>query len=167
MIVLGRIVAPFGIKGWLKIQPLGDVLSWEKIPCLWLAPNPETPNEQWAQYPLLSCQAHGKGLIAGLKNIADRNAAEQLCGWYIAVPRESLPRPEENEYYWDDLIGLAVLDEAGESLGKVTGLLSTGAHDVLKVTDGDTERLIPFVSAYVQDVNPHTQTIRTLWQKDW
>jgi len=168
MIVLGRIAAPFGVKGWLKIQPFGDdPLTWGKMPYWWLAPEPEAPNEQWAQYALRGCQAHGKGLIVSLEGIVDRTAAEPFSGWYIAAPRESLPQPEENEYYWDDLVGMAVYDEAGEMLGEVTGLLSTGAHDVLQVQDGDVERLIPFVGAYVLDVDLVARSIRTAWQKDW
>jgi len=168
MIVLGRIAAPFGIKGWLKIQPFGDdPLSWGKMPHWWLASEPETPEGQWVRYALLGCQAQGKGLVACLEGIADRSAAEPFSGWYVAAPRESLPHTEENEYYWCDLIGMAVRDEVGESLGEVTGLLSTGAHDVLQVQDGDTERLIPFVAAYVLDVDIKARLIRSAWQKDW
>ncbi|MDR2881400.1 MAG: ribosome maturation factor RimM [Azoarcus sp.] len=167
MIVLGRIAAPFGVKGWLKIQPFGDdPLSWGKMPHWWLAPS-DAPDEQWTQHTLCGCQAHGKGLIACFEGIADRDAAEPLVGWYIATPRELLPRTEENEYYWGDLIGMEVRDEAGEALGEVTNLLSTGAHDVLQVRDGDTERLIPFVAAYVLDVDLAARSIRTTWQKDW
>ena len=168
MITLGRIATPFGVKGWFKIQPFGDdPLSWGKMSHWWLAPEPETPDEQWVQYVLRACRAHGKGLVACLEGIDDRNAAEPLSGWYIAAPRESLPKPEKNEYYWGDLVGMLVRDEAGEPLGEVTGLLSTGAHDVLQVQDGDLERLIPFVAAYVLDVDLVTRSIRTAWQKDW
>jgi len=168
MIVLGRIVAPFSVKGWLKIQPFGDdPLSWRKMSHWWLAPEPETPDDQWAQYALRDCQAHGKGVVACLEGIADRNAAESFSGWYIAAPREFLPHIGENEYYWGDLVGMAVRDETGEPLGEVTGLLSTGAHDVLQVQDGDTERLIPFVAAYVLDVDLAARSIRVAWQKDW
>jgi len=168
MIVLGRVMAPFGVKGWLKIQPFGDdPLSWGKMSHWWLAPESETPDEQWAQYALHGCQAHGKGLLASFEGITDRNAAEPFSGWYVAAPRESLPRPGENEYYWGDLVGMTVSDETGEPLGEVTGLLSTGAHDVLQVREGDAERLIPFVAAYVLDVDLAARSIRTAWQKDW
>ncbi|MDR2208870.1 MAG: ribosome maturation factor RimM [Azoarcus sp.] len=168
MIVLGRITVPYGIKGWFKIQPFGDdPLSWGKMPHWWLAPESEAPDEQWVQYVPRTCQVHGKGLIACLEGIADRSAVEPFSGWYIAAPRELLPRPEENEYYWGDLIGMAVYDKTGGPLGEVTGLLSTGVHDVLQVQDGNTEHLIPFVSAYVQDVDLNTRSVRTAWHKDW
>ncbi|MCL2874991.1 MAG: ribosome maturation factor RimM [Betaproteobacteria bacterium] len=168
MVVLGRVTAPFGVKGWLKIQPFDDDSeSWGKMSHWWLAPGPETPDGQWAQYALRGFQAHGKGLIVCLEGITDRNTAEPFTGWYVAVPRESLPRTEENEYYWCDLVGMAVHDEAGEPLGEVIGLISTGAHDVLQVRDDDTEHLIPFVAAYVLDVDLAAGSIRTAWQKDW
>jgi 16S rRNA processing protein RimM len=168
MIVLGRIAAPFGIKGWFKIQPFGDdPLSWGKMPHWWLASESEVPDAQWKRYALRACRTHGKGLVACFEGIVDRSAAEPFSGWYIAAPRESLPQPVENEYYWGDLVGMAVRDEAGEPLGEVTGMLSTGAHDVLQVQDGDTERLIPFVSAYVLDVSLAARSIRAAWHKDW
>ncbi|MCL2589559.1 MAG: ribosome maturation factor RimM [Betaproteobacteria bacterium] len=168
MIVLGRIAAPFGVKGWLKIQPFGDDPKlWEVMPHWWLAPEPKTPDGQWVRYALRGCQPHSKGLIACLEGIDDRSTAEPFSGWYVAAPCESLPSTEENEYYWGDLIGMAVHDETGELLGEVENLLSTGAHDVLQVRDGDTERLIPFVAAYVLDVDTKTRSIRTAWQKDW
>jgi 16S rRNA processing protein RimM len=78
-----------------------------------------------------------------------------------------LPQPGKNEYYWGDLVGMAVHDETGEALGEVTGLLSTGAHDVLQVQDGDVERLIPFVAAYVLDVDLAARSVRTAWRNDW
>lgn len=168
MIVLGRIVAPFGIQGWLKIHPFGDdALSWRSMPEWWIASDADAPAESWSKRKLVSCRAHGKGLVAALEGVADRNGAEAVEGWYIGAPRTALPKPAENEYYWGDLVGLTVANESGESLGTVSGLISTGAHDVLQVQDGDEERLIPFVAAYVLDVDLVARTIRVAWQKDW
>ncbi|MDR2259579.1 MAG: ribosome maturation factor RimM [Azoarcus sp.] len=168
MIVLGRIAAPFGVKGWLKVQTFGDdPLSWREMPHWWIAPADNLPAGQWSRRALLACQTHSKGLLASLEGIAERTAAQALAGWYIAAPRQALPRTEEDEYYWGDLMGMAVLDEAGEPLGKVADLLSTGAHDVLRVWDGETERLIPFVAAHVSRVDPGARTICTSWHKDW
>ncbi|THF58604.1 ribosome maturation factor RimM [Pseudothauera rhizosphaerae] len=168
MIVLGRIVAPFGVQGWVRIHPFGDdPLSWRKMPQWWLAPADDVPDEAWRPMTLTGCRAHGKGLAAAFAEAADRNAAEALDGWYIGAPREALPATGADEYYWHDLIGLAVENEAGEALGTVSGLLSTGVHDVLQVQDGEAERLIPFVAAYVQEVDPAARRIRVSWEKDW
>lgn len=172
MIVLGRIVAPFGVQGWLKIHPFGDdSASWRKMSHWWLSRDDGAPDAQWKQYTLKTCRPHGKGLVASLSEVADRSAAEALDGFYIAAPRDSLPPPAEGEYYWGDLVGLVVENEAAEALGTVAGLISTGAHDVLQVRDDDgkqaTERLIPFVAAYVLDVDLAARRIRVSWQKDW
>ena len=117
MIVLGRIVAPFGIQGWVKIHPFGDdPASWRKLPHWWLSRDDNAPDAQWKQYTLTACRAHGKGLVAALAEVPDRNAAEAIDGFFIAAPREALPEPAENEYYWGDLVGLAVINEADEAL---------------------------------------------------
>ena len=172
MIVLGRIVAPFGVQGWVKIHPFGDdPASWRKMSHWWLSRDDAAPDEAWTQYTLTACRAHGKGLVAALAEVPDRNAAEAIDGCFIAAPREALPKPAEDEYYWGDLVGLEVENEAGDTLGTVTGLLSTGAHDVLQLKDGEgekqVERLIPFVAAYVLDVDLAARRIRVAWQKDW
>jgi 16S rRNA processing protein RimM len=175
MIVLGRIAAPFGVKGWLKIQPFGDdPVSWQAMSHWWLCREDDAPIAQWRQHKLLDCHEHGQSLVASLDGISDRNAADAVKGYFVAAPRDALPAPADNEYYWGDLVGLAVENEAGEALGVVDGLISTGAHDVLQVAeavDGDTgnaqERLIPFVAAYVLEVDLAARKIRVAWQKDW
>lgn len=172
MIVLGRIVAPFGVQGWIKIHPFGDdPAAWRKMSHWWLSRDDNAPAAQWKQYTLSACRTHGKGLVATLAEVPDRNAAEAINGFYIAAPREALPATEDGEYYWGDLIGLTVDNEAGEALGVVSGLLSTGAHDVLQVREGAgedaVERLIPFVAAYVLDVDLAARHIRVSWEKDW
>lgn len=171
MIVLGRIVAPFGVQGWVKIHPFGDdPVEWRKMPQWWLCAEDGAPAERWKPYTLKACRAHGKGLVAAFGEVPDRNAAEAIDGWYIGAPREALPKPAEDEYYWGDLVGLEVFNEAGTRLGVVDGLLSTGAHDVLQVKDeaqNGGERLIPFVAAYVLDVDLAARRIRVAWGEDW
>jgi 16S rRNA processing protein RimM len=168
MIVLGRIVAPFGIQGWVRISPYGDdPLTWADMPQWWMAQDPDAPAAEWKPVALRDCKEHGGGLIALFEAHQDRNLAESLKGWYVGAPRNVLPATGDNEYYWADLTGLSVENVDGEQLGKVAGLLSTGAHEVLRVVDGDTERLIPFVAAYALDVNLDQGLIRVDWQKDW
>lgn len=168
MIVLGRIVAPFGIQGWVKIHPFGDdPLSWRKMPRWWVCRESEAEDAQWRPLQLNACKLQGRSVVASFVESPDRNTAEALEGFYIGAPRETLPEPAENEYYWADLIGLAVVNQQGEALGQVVDLISTGVHDVLQIQDGETERLIPFVAAYVLDVNQNTRIIQVDWQKDW
>jgi 16S rRNA processing protein RimM len=168
MIVLGRIVAPFGVKGWVKIHPFGDDPgSWSTMPQWWLGEADDAPDSAWQPVTLIDCKAHGAGWIAAFADHAGRDAAEALVGRYIGAPREALPRTEKDEYYWGDLVGLAVRNKADEALGTVESLLSTGAHDVLQVRDGELERLIPFVAAYVLEVDLAARVIRVDWEKDW
>lgn len=168
MIVLGRIVAPFGVKGWVRIAPGGDdPESWAEMPTWWIGRDENAADDEWRAVPVLECRAHGSGLIACLEGVDDRDAAEALKGCLVAAPRESLPDPGDDTWYWADLIGLDVVNLADEPLGKVSGLLTTGAHDVLRVVDADGERLIPFVAEYAKEVDAEHGRIRVDWQKDW
>ena len=168
MIVLGRIVAPFGIQGWVKVHPFGDdPLSWRKMPQWWVSPDDASAVDNWRPLALRTCRMQGKSLVAAFADVTDRNAAEALEGLYVGAPREALPATEVDEYYWADLVGLQVENRVGEVLGTVSGLLSTGAHDVLQVADGEAERLIPFVAAYVDEVDLDAKRIRVDWQRDW
>ena len=87
---------------------------------------------------LTRCGVHGNILTALLEQCADRTAATELKGLQIAIPRSQLPvlsNSGKDGYYWSDLIGLEVINLQGEALGKVTGLLETGANDVLQVQE--------------------------------
>jgi 16S rRNA processing protein RimM len=168
LIVLGRIVAPFGVQGWVKVHPFGDDPdAWRKMPRWWLGSDPE--GTAWQAYELTSLRQHGKGLVAKLAGVDDRAGAEGIDGRYIAAPREALPETGEQEYYWADLIGLDVVNEQGERLGKVATLIETGANDVLVVRDGEgtqmRERLLPFVGEVVKEVT--SDHVSVAWGKDW
>jgi len=169
MIVLGRIVAPFGVNGWLKVHPFGDdPLSWRKMPQWWIGQDPDSQRPQdWQAVEPSGLRVHGKGIVIALKSVVGRSAAEAIDGWYLAAPRETLPKPAKDEYYWGDLIGLRVLGLADVALGRVRGLFETGAHAVLDVEDGEIERLIPFVGHYIKDVDLDKGEIRVEWEADW
>jgi 16S rRNA processing protein RimM len=87
------------------------------------------------------------------------------------VARSDFPQPEEGEYYWDQLTGLEVVNLQGELLGRVVGVLETGAHEVLKVQgeqgSSSVERLIPFVGALVQSVDLAGKRIVVDWGLDY
>ena len=166
MLVLGRIVAPYGVQGWVKVFPFGDdPASWRAMTQWWLGPAPQ--GADWSPVSLDDLRFHGKGLIAKFSGIDDRAAAEKLDGLYVAAPRAALPQPAAGEYYWDDLIGLAVVNAEGISLGTVDTLIETGANAVLVVRDGEWERLLPFVSSVVENVDVANGRIRVQWQEDW
>lgn len=168
MIVLGRIAAPYGIKGWVKLHPFGDdPAAWAGMPCWWLAS--ATDGADWRAIALKELRPHGKGLIAKFDGVDDRTAAEKLDGMYVGAPREELPATGEDEFYWGDLVGLEVVNEVGERLGKVASLIEAGANQVLVVKDeaADKEHLLPFVADIVKDVAVAEGCIRVAWGKDW
>ena len=161
-VVMGRIAAPFGIKGWVKVQPysedpdtLMDFASWRV-----------GRGEQQTHYTVETIQDHGKALVAKLAGIDDRDAAYALRGQEISVAKSDLPPPEENEFYWSDLIGLTVVNREGIELGKVDSLLESGANDLL-VVKGTREHLIPFVAAFVGKVDLAGGTIEVDWGEDY
>ncbi len=134
------------------------------MPTLWLGKD----GGPWREVGLKALKAHGEGLVLGLDGVSDRTAAEGLKGMLVGAPREALPATAEDEFYWADLVGLDVVNTAGEQLGKVAGLIETGANDVLRVVSADAaERLIPFVGAVVLAVEREAGRIRVDWGSDW
>jgi len=173
VIVLGRIVAPHGVRGGVKIHPFGDdPHSWSKMLYWWLGSNPDSTDEaDWKAYKLESLKDQGKNLVASFDEVSDRSGAEALDGLFIAAPREYMPKPGLDEYYWTDLIGLTVVNTADVRLGEVQGLIETGAHHVLQLAEGKgdakVERLIPFVGAFIKTVDLTRREIRVEWEADW
>lgn len=143
-IVIGKVGGPFGIKGWVKLlshsEPRDRILDYSP----WLLKD----RDGWKEWELAEGHAHGKGVIARLEGVTDRDQAMALMGAEIAVWREQLGETKPGQYFWADLVGLTVRLEAGRSLGRVEGLMATGSNDVL-VVKGDRERLIPFIQDQV------------------
>ena len=165
IVVLGRLADPYGIQGWLWLYPFGDdPLSWAEMPVWWIA----REGEPWRECRLKSLKAHSNGVVVLLDGVADRTTAESMKGVLVGAPREALPKTDKNEFYWTDLIGLDVINAADERLGKVVGLIETGANAVLRVLgDDQVERLLPFVSAVVLAVEKEVGQIRVEWGSDW
>lgn len=159
---MGRVVAPYAIKGWIKLQTFTEDLDGLLGYPVWRLGR----NGNWREYRLLDGKVHGQTLLASLEGVNDRNASEALQGMEVAVLREEMPEADEDEYYWDELVGLEVANIQGEALGRVAGLLETGAHDVLQV-QGERMRLIPFVEAYIQSVDVAAGKIVVDWGLDW
>lgn len=161
-VVLGRIAAAFGVKGWVKVlsytEPRESILDYEH----WLLGR----GNAWQTAELEEGKAHGKSVIAKLARVGDRGAAVELIGFDVAVRRDQLPATGRGEYYWTDLEGLQVVHRDGSALGKVAYVIATGANDVL-VVDGDRECLIPFVPGEViLDVDLARGVISVDWEWD-
>lgn len=159
---MGRIAAPFGIRGWVKVQPFTEEIDGLLDFPLWHLGR----GEQWREVAVLEADVHHKTLVARLDGCNDRDAAAALKGLEVAVTREALPAAAENEYYWSDLIGLEVVNAQGEVLGKVADMLETGANDVMVVA-GERERLIPFVAQVILEVDLAAGRINVDWGADY
>jgi 16S rRNA processing protein RimM len=164
MVIMGRIAAAQGIRGWVKVQPYTEYLDSLLDYRSWWIGHEHGP---WREVQVQQCEVHSKTLAAQLPDCTDRNAAEKLKGLLIAVPRSRLPQQSEGEYYWSDLIGLAVVNEQGTKLGTVANLLETGANQVLSVKCGDGEILIPFVATAIRQVDLQNRLIKVDWAADY
>ncbi len=150
---MGRILGPFGIQGWVKLKTFTespDGLAGH--PAWWLR-----TKAGWRSTVVEDFKVRPAAVSAKLEGVEDRNAAELLRGFDVAVTREDLGEAKEGEFYWVDLVGLAVVNLQGEALGQVEDLLRTGGSDVL-VVRGERERLIPFVADYVIVGRPRGET---------
>jgi 16S rRNA processing protein RimM len=162
-VVVGKITSSYGIRGWVKVhsftEPLTNILDYNP----WYLKQ----DNQWREFVLSEGRPHGKGIVAHLKTIDDRNQADLLRGCEIAVTRTQIPEAEAGEYYWIDLIGCRVQTLEGEDLGVVEEMMETGANDVL-VVRGERERLIPYVvDEIVKDVDIGEKLIRVDWPADF
>lgn len=160
---MGRIVAPFGVKGWIKIQPYtATAASLAGYRVWWL----ERDGGGWRECAVESAHPQGSSLVAKLAGCEDREAAAALKGLEVAVPRAALPATAPGEYYWSDLLGLRVENEQAQELGIVGRMMETGANDVL-IVEGDRERLIPFISDVVKRVDLESRLIVVDWDADY
>jgi 16S rRNA processing protein RimM len=161
--VVGQIAGAYGVKGEVRVysytEPRAEILQLGS----WFV----RTLEGWRPVTVLSGRVHGKGIVARLDLSPDRDAARQLLGTDIAVPRDQLPSLGSGQYYWTDLLGLEIVNLEGVSLGKVLRLMETGANDVL-VVEGERERLIPFVlEKVVLEVDLERGVIRVDWDSQF
>jgi len=173
-IEVGRVLDAWGVKGWFKVLPYSaspEALFSSKRWFLLPAEKGPVTFSGCHKLAIKEAREHADTVVASAHDVPDRNAAEALRGARIFVSRASFPTAAEDEYYWVDLIGLEVLNRADESMGTVRELLSTGPQTVLVLeytADGkQAERMIPFVSAFVDAVDLPNRRIRVDWQADY
>ena len=158
MIEFGRVAGSYGVRGWVKVvvdEP--EVLA--RQPSWWLG---------GAEYTVKETKHHSGTLLARLEGIDSPEQAKALKGKAISIAR---PEAGAGRYYWSDLVGLEVVNEQGVVLGMVKQMSSNGAHDVMEVSvmevTGERTRLLPFVPAYVKQVDLQKKRIEVEWGADW
>lgn len=196
-IEVGRIVGAWGIKGGIKVLPFSSdpqalfcTKKWFIQPALVqggaiakpaasskAGPSSVSSESGAAPVPRLSkprllrvkqAKEQGDVIVATVDDVQDRNGAESLKGARVFVSRSAFPTPDNDEFYWVDLMGLTVVNRQDEVLGEVVDLLDTGPTSVLRLKAADdTERLIPFVSAYIDSVSLADKRIVADWGLDY
>ena len=179
-IEVGRVLDAWGVKGWIKVQPFAADPQALFSSRRWFLKPPEDgvlkKPVATAYPPLLrvtEAKNHGDVVVAQVKDVSDRAGAEALRGAHVFIGRSSFPTAGPDEFYWVDLLGLSVVNREGVALGTVAGLIDTGPHSVLRVVPADaaateeSERLIPFVAAYVDAVSLEQRLITVDWGLDY
>jgi 16S rRNA processing protein RimM len=167
--VLGKVSTAFGVKGWVKVysytDPMTNILDYP----LWHI----RLNNEWRTYKVKQGKPQGKGLVAWLDGVDDRDMALALSQCDIGVPGSELPELEENEHYWFQLQGLTVVNTDGVQLGQVKELFdSGGGNQVLVVMPApgsvdQRERLLPYVEQIVLTVDLESKEIQVDWDPDY
>ena len=162
---MGRIFGSWGVRGGIRVDPYTEDPETLATYKTWLVGR----EGEWKEYRVLEARLHTTQVVAQLAGLEDRDAALKLKGSEVAVPRDSLPPPDDGNYYWSDLVGLAVVNTGGETLGEVKELFSNGAQDVIDVIArdmaGEVKRLIPWTA--VKGVDLKGRRIEVEWEKDW
>lgn len=173
-IEVGRVTDAWGVKGWFKVLPYSaDPEALFSSKRWYLLPTEKGVKtfEGVGQLKIKEAKTHSDTVVASAHEVDDRTAADALRGARIFIAKSSFPTPQKDEYYWVDLIGLDVVNREGLVLGQVSELLSTGPQTVLVIQDeldGQTlQRMIPFVAAYVDDVDLAARRILVDWQPDY
>jgi len=150
LILLGKIVATHGIRGQLRVVPYSGQFD------TFLAVKTVTMKDASGRLlvqEIVSATVHGKKLLLTFKGYGDINHVEHLVGCELYVNREQLPMPDDDEYYWYDLIGLAVVTEDGQQLGILESIIETGSNDVYVVKSPAREYLVPALAEVVTSID--------------
>lgn len=161
-VVVGQVNGFYGVRGWVKVfsqtAPREGIAAYKP---LYLK-----RGGNWHPIAVAEGRLQGKGVVLKFEGIDDRDAAATLMGAELAVKRSQLPPTAADEYYWTDLIGLAVVNQDGVDLGTIDHLFETGANDVI-VVRGDRERLIPFVQgSVIKRIDLATRRMDVDWDAD-
>lgn len=179
LVELGKITGAYGLRGWVTVIPASsnpEVLlkcrQWW-VSSLLSSGSPETgpaarlssrkKDVQYKNFEVIQVKAHSDRLVAHLMGVESRDLAETFKGGRVYVSRSRFPKPDSGEYYWIDLQGCRVINSEGVDFGVVDEVVDHGAHPILTVG----QHLIPFVQAYILDVDVPGKLITVDWQEDY
>jgi 16S rRNA processing protein RimM len=161
---IGKVTGVHGLNGNLKVWSFAESVNTF---CPGISVLLKSDEELGETFTILQALPHKKGIILSLEGIDSRNLAEDLIGKMILIDRDQLPEPEKDTWYWQDLLGLDVVDHQKGFIGKITDIFPTGANDVLVVTDKDKETLVPMHKQFVELVDIEKKTLLTTLPEDY
>ena len=164
--MVGRVSKPFGLHGWSHITSFTDPHKNLTLYRPWALDSGQPTETNWNFVKDVEIRGHADGFVACIDNCESRTAASGFAGRLIGVPKDALPEPTGEEFYWVDLVDTPVVNTSGQCLGNVLEVFETGAHAVLRVGNGEKDQMIPFVRGVVLNVEPHSQ-IDVAWELDW
>jgi 16S rRNA processing protein RimM len=165
MVVLGRLAAPWGIKGWLKVHSYTDppaaILDY---PVWQLA----RPGGGWQPVKVLSGRTHGGGsdLVVALEGVSSPEAAREFSARDVGLRRTDLPVPKPGEYYWDDLVGCRVATLTGADLGVVSHFHDFPAAPVMAVKGSGVEHWVPLSPGRLKEVDLGAKRLVVDWDPE-
>jgi 16S rRNA processing protein RimM len=143
-VAVGRVLGAWGVRGDLKVEPLAPPAAFKPGRTVYLC---------GTEYTIERSRRTERLLYLKLSGIDDRERAADERGRYVQVPEAALDPPGEDTYYWYQLIGLHVVSTAGEELGQITEIITTGSNDVFVVRGPRNELLIPAIDDVVREVD--------------
>jgi 16S rRNA processing protein RimM len=160
--LVGTINGLFGVQGWVKIfshtQPRKNILSYK--------PWHIQIDEQWQTLEIVNGREQSKTIVAKIKDIDNREQARAMIGIDVYIEKSQLSKLKKGEHYWEDLIGLEVINRSNFVLGKVQNLMETGANHVL-IVQGKKEHWVPYIEPFLCEVNIEKQQILVDWDEDF
>uniref|UniRef100_A0A832EIE8 Ribosome maturation factor RimM n=1 Tax=Desulfacinum infernum TaxID=35837 RepID=A0A832EIE8_9BACT len=149
---VGKILKTHGIHGAVVVAPYGDTLARRRPGDRLFLQAPRGGVPQGLR--IAEKRPLGAAWVIGFEGVEDLSAARRLVGLDVGVPEEDLDPLEDGEYYHHQLVGLAVVTEAGVPLGRVVGVMETKAHDLYAVaTDSGREILLPAVEEIIKQID--------------
>ena len=165
--VVGKLGSAYGVRGWQVLhsftEPAENLFSYAP----WFLQSAQ--GQPWVEVKDYQCKPYKEAYLAQINGVHDREEARGLTGALIGVPRDAIPEPEDDEFFWYDLIGCEVINAQDENLGIVRELMETGAHAILSIQSQNAKRaiLVPFTEQHVESVDTQAKQVRVNWLSEW
>jgi len=169
---IGRVTGVHGLNGNLKVWSFAESVDTFSPGRSVLLKSEKDPSEKDPGdfFTIVQAKSYKKGVLLSFAGVDSRNLAESLVGKEIFIDRDQLPEPEEDTWYWQDLLGLDVFDRQKGFIGKITEIFPTGANDMLVVTDKATgktrETLVPMHKHFVESIDLEKNRVTTTLPED-